>query len=148
MDHQPSRIVGRHVQSLKLADFKKIKERSSEESFERIFVLALHECGYESWHMSCRDKGWPDRYVRGGIWIEMKSLKRLGKDTQLSTQQRGKLASLSGAGDRCFYLAKWEDSVIFLPWAVAKTVTDLKTVERFRYRTKEDLKEMIRHVLG
>lgn len=134
--------------SLKLSDFKKTKDRSTEESFERSFAVALHECGYESWHMACREKGWPDRYVAGGIWIELKSLRRLGKDSGLSAAQRSKLHFLSAAGDRCFYLAKFEDSFIFKPWATIREVQDLRTVERYHYRTKDDLKEAIRHELG
>lgn len=132
---------------LSVEAFKKKRARSSEHSFEKAFAVALGNCGLRNWHMSCREAGWPDRYVKGGIWVEIKSLKWLGKQSELSQDQVAKLNDLARAGDRCYYLAKWEDSFVLVPWAEFKN-KEMKPINctRYHYRTRADLEEAIRYV--
>ena len=141
--------AGRKARLLSVASFTKRKPRSSEKSFEKKFYGALTDCGYPNWHVTMREAGWPDRYAKGGHWFELKSLKELGDVSQLSTEQVRHLNMLSKAGDKCFYVAKWENSVIFLPWFAFRDLCDqspAKAVElgyRYAYKNKTDLKNII-----
>lgn len=130
---------------LVVASFKKRKRRTQEKSFETRFAKAALACGIPSWHMSCKEPGWPDRYLHGGIWVELKSLKNCGIVHQLEPEQIIKLNELTRAGEPCFYCAKWEDNVILLPWVEFRAIglQPLKC-ERYHYA---DLEEAIRCVI-
>lgn len=138
---------------LSVASFTKKVERSSEGSFEKKFYKALEACGFPNWHMAVRERGWPDRYAKGGHWFELKSLHSLSDDSQLSDGQQTKLAMLAHAGDKTYYVAKFEHTVIFLPYLEFKRDCHLSPAEavalghRYSYKTVEDLKEMIRYVV-
>lgn len=138
---------GETFKRLSVSSFKKKARRTSETSFEDQMAAALLECGLASWHMAMREEGWPDRYVHGGIWMELKSLEALGKDTGLSPGQVRKLKELTRAGERTFYCAKFERSVILKPWPVIRDAKDLKDIERYAYRNRGDLVHAIRHEL-
>lgn len=133
---------------LRVARFSKKPRRTSEHSFEDTWAKAALAVGYPSWHMNVSEAGWPDRYVKGGIWCELKSLHTLGTVNGTSVEQRIKLNELHAAGDRTFYCAKYENSVILQPWSVIRATRNLATVERFAYKKRIDLEEIIRHVFA
>ena len=134
--------------TLRVGNFKKKKRRTSEASFEDAFAAAGAAVGLPSWHMSCRDPGWPDRYIKGGIWVEVKVLDSLGIKHQLRKEQIPKLNELSRAGDRCFYCAKWEDSFILIPWEEFKAHGMIpKDCPRYHYRTRKDIEEAIKWII-
>lgn len=141
-------LGGKLGPQLRVARFAKKIARTSETSFEEAWAKAALAVGYPSWHMSVKEAGWPDRYIKGGIWCELKSLDVLGTVNGTSTEQRIKLNELHAAGDRTFYCAKYEHSVIFQPWPVIRVTRNLATIERFAYRKRLDLEEIIRHVLA
>lgn len=138
--------AGKLRPQLRVGSFEKKLRTTSEASFEETFAKAALAVGYQSWHMNMGEAGWPDRYLRGGIWVELKSLVTLGLDNGTSKQQKIKLDELHRAGDRTFYCAKFENTVIFKPWPLIKGI-NLKTVERYGYRNRTDLQEIIRHEL-
>lgn len=131
---------------LSVAAQPKRRARVTERSFELAFAKALDRCGLASWHMNCREAGWPDRYVSGGIWIEFKVLETLGTVNQTEAEQRAKLRSLEVAGDRTFYCARYQDTVICAPWCDIAG-KNLKDVERFHYKNGRDLDEIVRAVI-
>lgn len=134
--------------SLRVAAFEKKERKVRENGFEETFAKAALAAGYPSEHMNCRDAGWPDRYIRGGIWCELKILDTLGIRNELEREQVVRLNSLHKMGDRTFYCAKFEHSVILKPWPVIRAVTKLSEVERYAYRTREDLERAIEHEFG
>lgn len=135
---------GETFKRLSVSSFPKKKRRTSEASFETTFYKALEACGIPNEHMAMREPGWPDRYGKGGVWIELKSLDRLGTDNGTSKDQKRILSRLDRWGDRVFYCAKFEDSFILKPWRDIKG-KNLKDVERYKYRTREDIEHAIRH---
>lgn len=133
---------------LRVGSFQKRKRRTSEASFETSFDAALFECGIISWHMACREKGWPDRYLSAGRWVELKSLEHLGTRHELSKEQIIKLNELTRAGEACYYCAKWQDSFILLPWTEFKQHKLIPAnCPRYYYRTKADIKEAIKWII-
>jgi hypothetical protein len=139
---------GETFKRLSVSSFKKTKRKTLEKNFEKTFYKALEACGIPNWHMAVREAGWPDRYGRGGVWIELKSLDTLGTDNGTSHEQKIKLNELDRAGDRVFYCAKFEDSFILKPWREIRG-QNLKTVERYHYRRRDDIEHAIRHeILG
>lgn len=125
---------------------------STEHSFENAFAKALLACGRKSWHPLYREKGWPDRYVHHGIWIELKSLTCVTTRNELEPEQKARLNDLQEGGERTFYCAVVHErdkrTVIFKPWPLIRACKDLREVERYAYVNKTDLEEMIRHELG
>ena len=120
--------------------------RVTEKSFEDAFGKALLACGFKNWHVNMRDKGWPDRYVRHGIWIEFKSLDAGAKLTartsdQLDVWQKIRMVELAQAGDRVFYAARYDNQVIFSAYPFPMTLPNLP---RFAYKDKRDLEQIIR----
>lgn len=141
-------LGGKLGPQLRVARFSKKPRRTSEHSFEDTWAKAALAVGYPSWHMNVGEAGWPDRYVKGGIWCELKSLDTLGIVNGTNIEQRIKLNELHAAGDRTYYCAKYENSVIFQPWPVIRATRNLATLERFGYRKRIDLEEIIRHVFA
>lgn len=139
---------------LSVASFTKRVRRTQEKNFEPKFYKALEKAGYANWHMSCRDAGWPDRYAVGGRWFELKSLNELGKNSELREGQVRHLNMLTKGGDKCFYVAKWERGVIFLPWTTFRDACserpDVAVAKghRYAYNAENDLLEAIRYVVG
>lgn len=122
--------------------------RVSETSFEGAFAKALLLCGAESWHMNMREKGWPDRYVQGGIWIEFKVLDTLGSDDGTEKEQRTKMAELERSGDWVFYAARCGNDVVFAPWSHCVAAgRDTSKLPRYRYKNKNDLIHIIRYAM-
>lgn len=133
---------------MRVAEFKKRKRRTSEASFEKSFDAALYELGIASWHMSCREPGWPDRYLGNGRWVELKSLEHLGSRHELRKEQIPKLNELTRAGEACFYCAKWQDSFILIAWEDFKAHGMIpEKCPRYHYRTKADIKEAIKWII-
>lgn len=132
---------------LTVSSSSKGPRRVTEKSFEKAFGRALEACGRTNWHMNCREAGWPDRYVVGGIWIEFKSLDVFGKDNGTEKEQRAKMSELERAGDRVFYCAVSQKRVICAPWHTIKGA-DLSCITSYAYRDKRDLEQIIRFVIG
>ena len=133
---------------LSVSSFKKKKRRTSEGSFEATFAKACRAVGYTTWHISSRERGWPDRYLGAGIWVELKSLEHFGESHELKPEQIAKLNELTAGGDRCFYCAKWQDSFVLVPWDKFKRVNKKPlNCERFHYRTQKDIEEAIKWVI-
>ena len=124
---------------LSIAGRKKKRARSTETSFEAAFSSAQT---LKNFHVNMNAPGWPDRYFRGGIWIEFKVLD--GWTNQLEDQQPAIMTFLEGLGDLVFYcaLVPEDRTVIFQPWHKIRGLKSLKHVERFAYRDKRDLKEI------
>jgi hypothetical protein len=120
--------------------------RVTEKSFEDAFGRALEACGRANWHMGMREAGWPDRYVRGGIWIEFKSLEVFGKDNGTDKDQRVKMTELQAGGDKVFYCAVSQKRVICAPWHAIKG-RNLAGFETFAYKDKHDLIQIIKWVI-
>lgn len=119
-----------------------------EASFEKSFDAALAEVDIESNHMSCREKGWPDRYLGGGRWVELKSLEHLGTRHELSTAQIRIAKDLTRRGDKWWYCAKWQDSFILCPWKEFKDHGMIPAnCTRYHYRTRKDIVEAIKWVI-
>lgn len=136
--------VGRKKRLI-VARFQKKRARTTEAAVEKKLAAYLGKAGIISWHMSCREGGWPDRYLVGGRWIEVKSLAYLGAENGLDPGQIIKLDELSQAGEKCFYFAKVEDHVIFMRWGDFKDAGMLPlNCPRYAYA---DLCEAIRYVL-
>ena len=139
---------------LSVSSFTKRVARSSETSFEEAFSKALFACGWYNHHNAMREAGWPDRYVRGGRWVELKSLNELGVNSGLSKDQVRIMNALTKGGDQCWYLMKYQKSVIMVPWTVFRDEFKQQPIlaaeggYRFAYRDKEDLKEMIHYAFG
>src|SRR5258707_912783 len=89
------------------------KRRVSETHFEEQFAEAL---GLASWHMLNREAGWPDRYLGGGRWVELKVLDRFGKDDGSFPEQRARMTALHNSGDAVFYCARCNDKFILERW--------------------------------
>jgi hypothetical protein len=138
---------GEAFKRLSVSDFKKKKRRTLEKNFEKTFYKALEACGYPNEHMAMREPGWPDRYAKGGVWIELKSLDTLGTDNGTSKDQKRILSMLDRWGDHVFYCAKFEDSFILKPWSEIRG-RNLKDVERYHYRRREDIEHAIRHEIA
>lgn len=132
---------------LRVSSFEKKERKVREGAFEDTFAKALLAAGYPSEHMNMRDAGWPDRYVVGGIWIELKVIDVLGIRTELEKEQKIRLNLLHQMGDRTFYCAKFEHSIILKPWPLIRATEKLCDVERYAYRTREDLERAIHHEL-
>ena len=131
---------------LSVASRPKRRARVTETSFEKAFAKALLACGLKSWHMNCREAGWPDRYVVGGIWIEFKVVDALGINNGTEPEQRAKLHELERSGDKAFYCARFEDKVVIAPWhAVAGK--SLAHVPRYAYRDGRDLEQIVQQVI-
>lgn len=104
-----------------VSDFGGTQKRASEASVERKLAAALTKLGIYSRHMSDAVPGLPDRYVRGGNWIEVKSLWRkrggFAFGEGLSPEQKRVGRELVSAGDRVFYFAQldgWELGKVFV----------------------------------
>lgn len=139
---------GRRVGArLSVASFKKKKRTTKESSFEDNFALAVKDCGKKSWHISSRERGWPDRYVVGGYWFELKSLDTFGITHDLKPEQIAKLNELHANGDKCFYCAKYQDAFILVPWADFKEGNkEPIRFERYHYRTRADITEALKWI--
>jgi hypothetical protein len=124
---------------LSITGRKKKRARSTESSFEAAFSGAQSR---KNFHVNMGSAGWPDRYFRGGIWIEFKVLD--GWAPQLEKEQPAIMTYLERIGDLVFYcaLVVEDHTVIFKPWHYIRGLKSLKHVERFAYRDKRDLKEM------
>lgn len=133
---------------MRVADFKKKKARTMEASFEKSFDAALAQLDIVSDHMSCRERGWPDRYLGGGRWVELKSLEHLGTRHELKKEQVLKAKDLTKRGDKWWYCAKWQDSFILCSWQdfVANGMIPANC-GRFYYRSKADIIEAIKYVI-
>jgi hypothetical protein len=116
---------------LSVANFKQKKRRSKEINFEQRFALAVTRAGLTSWHPLYKEAGWPDRYIKGGIWCELKSLKELGINSGLEPEQHVKLRELGNAGDRAFYVAKYQGRFLMIPYHVFKYEHDCKPLNAF-----------------
>jgi hypothetical protein len=138
-------MSGQSRHELRVGAFKKKKHRTSEASFETTFSAALLLVGRKSWHMLCDDPGWPDRYLGGGTWAELKSLHRLSADNQLEPEQIAKMTELVRHGDTCYYVAKFEASVIIERWPPVTLAPMHMT--RYPYRTTADLAAILEKVL-
>ena len=94
---------------LSVTNYKQVRTRSTEAAFENAFAARLRKAQVYSRHMSDAIPGLPDRYIRGGMWIEFKSLfRKRGEFTHgegLSAEQKRTMADLCAAGDRVFYCA-------------------------------------------
>jgi hypothetical protein len=94
---------------LSVKDFKKKARRTTEKAFEDLFAETLAESHVFSRHMSDKFSGVPDRYVRKGVWVELKSLEyargQVPYGAGLSKEQRIVCGDLVGAGDEVWYLA-------------------------------------------
>lgn len=101
-----------------VSSFKKKPRRTSEASFEERFAKGVRRLGKDTWHPQFREPGWPDRYVSGGIWAELKVLDELAAGTKsgLRKEQGPKLRELHRGGDATFYFAKHNDTLIALPF--------------------------------
>lgn len=102
---------------LTVASFKKKKRRTSESGFENRFAQAVRRAGRESYHPQYREPGWPDRYISGGAWAELKVLDEMGKQHGLRKEQVPNMRERVRSGDDAFYFAKHEDTLIALPFA-------------------------------
>lgn len=125
---------------LSIAGRKKKRARSTESSFEKTFAEAVSR---KSWHIAVNgERGWPDRYFVGGVWVEFKVLDGWGP--QLEDGQPAKLTEIANGGDLVFYcaLVPEDHTVIFQPWHKVRGLKSLKGVERFKYSDKRDLKEI------
>lgn len=106
---------------LKVQDFQKIHARSTERSVERAWADTWEDMGIYSRHMSDAVPGLPDRYVRGGRWVEFKSLwrKRGGFTVGegLSQEQWRTAADLLNAGDKVWLISQldgWSEGKVYL----------------------------------
>lgn len=122
-----------------LAQRAKTPRRIAEKSFEDSFADALRACGLESWHLTARDPGWPDRYVQTGIWIEFKVLIALTND-QLEPEQKGRLRALASAGEPVWYCAWHEGKILLTRFPFTTQIAELT---RHPYRTRADLERLI-----
>lgn len=140
-----SATIRRLGKRLVVASFAKKKKRTKESSVEDKLASALF--AHDAWntHVSMKEGGWPDRYVRGGIWIEVKSLHELGVQHQLEVEQIRHLDELTKAGDKCFYFAKFEDKLFCVPWIEFKAAK-LAPINCTPYAYK-DIGEVVRHVI-
>jgi hypothetical protein len=104
---------------LSVASFKKKKRRTSESSFEDRFAQAVRRAGRESYHPQYKEPGWPDRYINGGAWAELKVLDELAANTKsgLRKEQVPNMRERVRSGDDAFYFAKYQDTLIALPFA-------------------------------
>jgi hypothetical protein len=120
--------------------------RVTEKSFEDAFAKVLTSMGIKNYHMNMREAGWPDRYLRGGMWIEFKVIDALGVDNGTEPEQRAKMHDLTKGGDYVYYCARFQDQVVIDEW---KNVAgkSLAHVQRFQYRDKRDLEHIIRYVI-
>lgn len=138
---------------LSVSSFSKRVRKTSEKGFEKKFYGALNQAGHPNVHVTMREAGWPDRYAHGGMWFELKSLTELGRVSQLSKEQVSHLNMLSRWGDKCFYVAKWEHGVIFVPWTIFRDECNerpdvaVANGHRYAYNDAADLLEMIRYVV-
>jgi hypothetical protein len=111
---------------LSVTQFKPKDKRSTEHAVEVAWAATWKDLGIYSRHMSDKIPGLPDRYIRGGHWVEFKSLWRVrGGFTYgegLTTEQKRTCADLTRAGDQVFYCAQldgWEHGkrYIFKNWS-------------------------------
>lgn len=110
---------------ISVKDFKAKPARSTESAVEKAWVKTWKDLGIYSRHMSDAVPGLPDRYIRGGNWVEFKSLYRVrGEFTfgeGLSPEQIRCCDDLTKAGDSVFYVAQldgWKHGkrYIYMPW--------------------------------
>lgn len=108
---------------LSVGQFKKKARRTTEKSFEDLVAGAWLDQGIWSRHMSDKFSGVPDRYVRGGRWVELKSLEyargQVPYGAGLTIEQRIVCGDLVRAGDEVWYMALITTSrgqyVVFCP---------------------------------
>lgn len=102
-----------------VANFKKKARRTSESGFEDRFATAVRRAGRESYHPQYKEPGWPDRYINGGAWAELKVLDELAAKTPsgLRKEQIPNMRERVRSGDDAFYFAKYRDRLIALPFA-------------------------------
>jgi hypothetical protein len=129
---------------LVVAGFAKKKPTTKESTFEAAWAKAF---GRPSWHMAVREKGWPDRYLGSGRWVEFKTLDCLGTQNYLDKAQIRKLNELTRDGEDCYYCAKFEDKIILVPWVEFRDEHNLAPCNCPSYAYK-DMKEDIRYVIG
>lgn len=61
----------------KTAQARLLREaRFSEARFERAFCDSLDKLKLFHAHVAMEEKGWPDHYIEGGCWVELKSAQR------------------------------------------------------------------------
>lgn len=96
--------------------------------------------------MNMREAGWPDRYVRGAIWIEFKVLDCFGVDNGTEAEQRAKMTDLERSGDHVFYCARCGDRVVCAPWRDVRGV-NLSTLPSYAYHDARDLDHIVSYVI-
>lgn len=114
---------------LSVGQFKPQAKRSTEAAVERLWAETWKQMGIYSRHMSDAIPGLPDRYIRGGRWVEFKSLyRKRGGFTHgegMSPEQRRVAADLLNAGDKVWYIAQldgWEEGKCYLMVPMAETL--------------------------
>lgn len=123
---------------MKVSDFKAKPTRSTELSVEKLWAATWKAMGVYSRHMADAVPGLPDRYIKGGCWVEFKSLYRVrGEFTfgeGLSAEQIRTCSDLWEAGDVVFYCAQldgWSRGkrYVFMPWNLVKSRMGLPITE-------------------
>jgi hypothetical protein len=98
--------------------------RPLESSFEEGFCELLRARGVESWHVTARDPGWPDRFCATGDWIEFKVIESLANDG-LEPEQHGRMRQLAIAGVRVWYVAWFDGGTIVCRYPFDVPLTEM-----------------------
>ena len=143
---------------LRVKNYTDVTKATTEAAFEKRVARAIKELDWVSWHIShAFEAGWPDRYLPGGTWIELKSLKYTRHVTMgqgLSPAQERKMAELSDRGDRVFYLALINHTgggqhLVMCPWGELTkkrrkiTVDDIPSLHKY----PKDLKCLLQNTV-